>query len=69
MFSKQNKVISEATIIEFQKALKEEYLRDVSFSEASQMLNDLVAYFDLLIKIEGRDPAPVSDILNYNKTQ
>lgn len=60
-------MISEATIIEFQVALKEEYGKDVTFQEASQMLNDLVTYFDMLMKIEGLDPIPVNDIINYNK--
>lgn len=60
-------MINEATIIEFQDALREEYGRDVTFQEASQMLNDLVTYFDVLMRIEGRDPVPVDDILNYNK--
>lgn len=58
-------MISKATIIEFQDALKEEYGKDVTFQEASEMLNDLVAYFDTLMKIQGRDPIPVNDILNY----
>ena len=60
-------MISYATIVEFQEALKEEYAREVSFKEDSLMLHDLVAYFDMLMRIDCRDPVPVSDILNYNK--
>lgn len=44
-------MISKETTVEFQKALKEEYNKDISFEEASKILNDLVSYFDLLAKI------------------
>lgn len=47
-------MISKETIIEFQNALKEEYNKVVSFQDASLILNDLVAYFDLLAKIDSR---------------
>ena len=60
-------MISESTVVEFQDALKEEYGKDVTFQEASQILSDLVTYFDLLMRIEGRDPIQVDAILNYNK--
>lgn len=60
-------MIRESTVVEFQDALKEEYGKDVTFQEASQMLSDLVTYFDVLMRIEGRDPIPVDDILNYNR--
>jgi hypothetical protein len=60
-------MISESTVVEFQDALKEEYGKDVTFQEASQMLSDLVTYFDVLMRIEGRDPIQVDAILNYNK--
>jgi hypothetical protein len=60
-------MISESTVVEFQDALNEEYGKDVTFQEASQMLSDLVTYFDVLMRIEGRDPIQVDAILNYNK--
>ena len=47
-------MISEATIVGFQEALKEEYNKNVDFGEASIILNDLVSYFDLLAKIDAR---------------
>jgi hypothetical protein len=46
-------MISEETIMEFQKALQEEYGKDVSFPEASEILFDLVTYFDLLAKMSN----------------
>ena len=46
--------ISKETILEFQEAVKEEYGRDLSFEEASEITRDLVAYFDTLAKIHHR---------------
>lgn len=46
--------ISKETILEFQRAVKEEYGREISFEEASEMTRDLVAYFDTLAKINHR---------------
>lgn len=46
-------MISKETIIEFKEAIQEEYDKDISISEASLMLNDLVSYFDLLAKINN----------------
>lgn len=46
--------ISEKTILEFQRIAKEEYGRDISFAEASEIANGLVGYFDLLAKIKWR---------------
>ncbi len=44
-------MISKETTTEFQEALMEEYGKNVSFEEASRILNDLVVYFDTLAKI------------------
>jgi hypothetical protein len=49
-------MISEETILEFQKALKEEYEKEVTFEDASNMLFDLVTYFDLLAKMNNEMP-------------
>jgi len=48
-------MISKETIIEFQRAVEEEYGRVISLEEASIILNDLVVYFDTLAMIEGRN--------------
>jgi hypothetical protein len=47
-------MLSKEIIIEFQKAIKEEYGKDIDFKESSIILNDLVSYFDLLAKIDTR---------------
>jgi hypothetical protein len=49
-------MISPETIIEFQQAIKTEYDRDISFKEASEILFDLVAYFDMLQQMEAGLP-------------
>lgn len=43
--------ISEATIQELQRILKENYGRNVTQAEASEITRTLVGYFDLLAKI------------------
>lgn len=55
-------MITRETIIEFMGAIKEEYGNDVSFSDASIMLSDLVGYFDTLANINSRIETS-SDIL------
>ena len=47
-------MISIETTKEFQAALKEEYGKDVTYEEASKILNDLTGYFDVLSKIYHR---------------
>ncbi len=47
--------VSKERILEFQKIIKEDYDREVSFAEASEMVNNLVGYFDLLLKIDMRE--------------
>ena len=44
-------VLNKETIKEFKEAIEEEYGKNISFQEASRILNDLVAYFDMLAKI------------------
>ena len=47
--------LSEQTIKALMKIMRDEYGRDVSFAEASQIANTLVDYFDLLARIYHRD--------------
>ncbi len=47
-------MIKEETIIEFQQIVAEEYGREITISDARKIMSDLVAYFDLLAKIEYR---------------
>lgn len=47
--------ISEATIEEFRQAVKEDYERDITSAEASEITHTLVGYFDLLAKIYHRE--------------
>jgi len=53
--------ISEATIQEFQQILKEDYGRDVTQAEASEIISTLVGYFDLLAKIYHREKTKNND--------
>ena len=48
-------MISLETTKEFQDAIKEEYGKEVTIEEAVKILADLVAYFDLLAKINHID--------------
>jgi hypothetical protein len=48
-------MISKATILEFQKIIKEEYGKDITFDQASAMTRDLVGYFDKLAEIHHRN--------------
>lgn len=47
--------ISETTIQELKQILKEDYGRDVTQAEASEITRTLVSYFDLLAKIYHRE--------------
>lgn len=47
--------VSKEIILEFQQIIKEEYDREVSFTEAADIARNLVGYFDLLAKIKARD--------------
>ena len=46
--------VSEVKILELQKIIKEDYGREVSLKEATEIANDLVGYFDTLGKIYHR---------------
>lgn len=43
--------VSEAKVLELQKIIKEDYGKEVSLKEASEIANGLVGYFDLLAKM------------------
>ena len=51
-------MISEKLILEFQKIVKDEYGREVSIAEASEIANGLVGYFDLLAKLQDKIDKP-----------
>lgn len=44
-------MVSEKLVKKFQKIIKEEYGKEVSMREASEIANGLVGYFDLLAKM------------------
>lgn len=47
--------VSKERVLELQTILKEEYEKEVSYKEASEIANGLVGYFDTLAKIDHRD--------------
>ena len=47
--------VSKDLVLELQQIIKEEYDRDISLTEASEIANGLVGYFDLLAKIDSRN--------------
>ena len=47
-------MLSEKIIKKFQWAVEQDYGEKLSFAEASEILNDITEYFDLLAKIYGR---------------
>ena len=56
--------VSKERILELQQIIKEDYDREVSFSEASEIANGLVGYFDLLAKLYHQiksEPANTQD--------
>lgn len=67
-------MLSEATILELKEIIKQEYGRELSLAEASEIANTLVGYFDLLAKIHHRDQIndneneiPTGNITEQNK--
>ncbi len=46
--------ISEETIQEMRQVLKEEYGKDFTYAETSEILKSLTGYFDLLARIHHR---------------
>jgi hypothetical protein len=47
--------ISNKTIQEFRDVVKEEYGKNISLEDASEVVHNLVDYFDLLHKIDLRE--------------
>lgn len=47
--------LSKERILEWQKIFKEDYGREVSFAEAAEAANNLVGFFDLLLKIDRKN--------------
>jgi len=47
-------MLSEKIIKKFQWAVEQDHGEKLSFAEASEILNDITEYFDLLAKIYGR---------------
>lgn len=58
--------LSKNRILEFQKIFKEEYGKELSFAEASEAANNLVGFFDLLLKIDARNKGKISDFEQKN---
>lgn len=52
--SKSMADLSKETILELQHIFKEEYGREISFAEASEIANGLVGYFDTLAKVQWK---------------
>jgi hypothetical protein len=48
-------MLSNATIQELRQIILEDYGQEISMTEASEIANDLVGYFDLLAKIYHRN--------------
>lgn len=43
--------VSKERILELQRIIKEDYNREVSFAQASEIARDVVGYFDTLAKM------------------
>ena len=43
--------VSKERILELQAIIREDYEREIDFSQASLIANDMVGYFDLLAKL------------------
>lgn len=50
-----NMAVSKELILELKQVIKEEYEKDITFEEASEIANGLVGYFDLLAKIKHKN--------------
>ncbi len=46
--------LSKERILEFQKTFKKECDKELTFTEATEAVNNLVGFFDLLFKIDRR---------------
>jgi len=58
-------MIKKELLKEFQKLIKEEYDRELNSIEAEEIMNNLVAYFDLLAKIYHQEQSLIKT--NENK--
>lgn len=47
--------VSKKRILELQTIIKEEYGKEISFAEVSEIAHNLVGYFDTLAKIHHKD--------------
>jgi len=47
--------LSKERISEFQRVFKGEYGKKLSFAEATEAANNLIGFFDLLLKIDRRN--------------
>lgn len=47
-------MLSKERILELQKIIKDEYGKEISFSEASEIGNGLTNYFDLLARLNWK---------------
>jgi len=48
-------MVSQKLILELQQIIKEEYGKELSISDVSEIANGMVGYFNLLAKIHHRD--------------
>lgn len=54
--------ISEKTIEEFRKVLKRDYSKDINEGETSEILRNLVTYYDILAKIYYREKTKINKL-------
>ncbi len=47
--------LSKEKVLEFQQIYKEEYGKELLFTEATEAANNLIGFFDLLLKIDKRN--------------
>lgn len=55
------KQLSPELIAEFQRIVREDYGRDLTMAEASEIASGLVGYFDLLAQMHHRDQNATQD--------
>ncbi len=48
-------MVSKPLLKKFQEIIKEDYGKDISLSEAAEIMNGLVGYFDLLAKVDYQE--------------
>lgn len=61
-------MVSESILKEFQKIIKEDYGIDITLGQAAEIMNDAVAYFDLLAKIRHRELVDIKNLVT-NQSQ